>query len=255
MYKNLTVGAVIPAHDEEENIGAVVSSLLQLRTVKGSPIIDDLVVCDNASTDRTARLAQRAGARVAHEPIPGYGRACLTALEALQPVDAILFVDGDQAFDTAQSRDLLDAIAAGADLVIGSRALGRMEPGALSVPQIAGNRLASLLIRLLWRVRVSDLGPFRAVRSEALQNLDMCDTAYGWTVEMQVKAIQSRIRMIEIPVDTRRRRFGKSKVGGTVRGVIGAGVGILTMIFRLWIRGPAPISTAPHPRGRKEEST
>ena len=245
MYGNLTVGAVIPAHDEEQNIGPVVRALLDLRTNSGLRVIDDLVVCDNASVDETAQQARQAGARVAREPTPGYGRACLTAIAALQPVDVVLFVDGDQAFDVRQSLNLLAPITTGADLVIGSRVLGRMEPGALSAPQIAGNRVAGLLIRLLWRARITDLGPFRAIRADALRRLEMQDTAYGWTVEMQVKAIQSKIRMVETPVDTRRRRFGKSKVGGTLRGVIGAGVGILSTIFGLWIRGWTPASTAP----------
>ena len=244
MYGNLTVGAVIPAHDEEQNIGPVAGSLLDLVTESGLPLIDDLVVCDNASTDETALRARQAGARVVREPTPGYGRACLTAIAALKPVDVVLFVDGDQAFDVRQSLDLLAPIAAGADLAIGSRVLGRMEPGALSAPQIAGNRVASLLIRLLWRTRITDLGPFRAIRTTALRRLEMQDAAYGWTVEMQVKAILSGMRMVETPVDTRRRRFGKSKVGGTVRGVIGAGVGILSMIFSLWIRGWTPSATA-----------
>ena len=251
MYKNLTVGAVIPAHDEEDNIGPVVRALLDLRTESGLPVIDDLVVCDNASTDETALRARRSGARVAREPTPGYGRACLTAIAALKPVDVVLFVDGDQAFHVRQSLDLLAPIATGADLVIGSRVLGRMEPGALSLPQIAGNRVASLLIRLLWRARITDLGPFRAIRTDALRRLEMRDTAYGWTVEMQVKAIQTRMRMVETPVDTRRRRFGKSKVGGTVRGVIGAGIGILSMIFGLWIRGRTPDSRAPVRHGKE----
>jgi len=252
MYENLTVGAVIPAHDEEDNIGPVVRALLDLRTASGLRVIDDLVVCDNASTDETALRARQAGARVAHDPTPGYGRACLTAIAALNPVDAVLFVDGDQAFDVRQSLDLLAPIASGADLVIGSRVLGRMEPGALSFPQIAGNRVASLLIRLLWRARITDLGPFRAIRTDALRSLKMQDKAYGWTVEMQVKAIQSRIHMIEVPVATRRRRFGKSKVGGTVRGVIGAGVGILSMIFGLWIRGWTPDSPKPVRHGKEK---
>ena len=108
-----------------------------------------------------------------------------------------------------------------------------MEPGALSPPQVAGNRVASLLIRLLWGRRVTDLGPFRAIRADALRRLDMRDTAYGWTVEMQIKAIQMHMRIVETPVDSRRRRFGRSKVGGTVKGVIGASVGILGMILRL----------------------
>ena len=235
MHKNLTVGAVIPAHNEADNIGAVVTGLLDLRTEAGHRVIDDLVVCDNASTDETAARSREAGARVAVEPLRGYGIACQKAISALQPVDVVLFVDGDQVFDAGQSLDLLKAVSDGADLAIGSRVLGRMEPGALSLPQIAGNRVASWLVHLLWGHRITDLGPFRAIRADALRRLDMRDTAYGWTVEMQVKAIQSKMRLVETPVDTRRRRCGKSKVGGTVRGVIGASAGILSMIFRLWI--------------------
>lgn len=233
MYEGLTVGAVIPARDEAENIGEVVGGLLALRTEAGRRVMDDVVVCDNGSTDATAERARAAGARVIVERTPGYGRACLTALAALRPVDVILFVDGDQSCDPRQALVLLRATADGADLVIGSRVLGRMEPGALSPPQIAGNRVASLLIRLLWGHTVTDLGPFRAVRADALRRLDMRDTAYGWTVEMQIKAIQMRMRIVETPVDSRRRRFGRSKVGGTVKGVVGASVGILGMIVRL----------------------
>ena len=150
MYKNLSVGAVIPACNEEDNIGAVVTALLDLRMDAGHRVIDDLVVCDNGSTDATAQRAQAAGARMVVEGTPGYGMACLTAIAALHPVDVVLFVDGDQSFEVRQSLDLLAVIADGADLAIGSRALGRREPGALSMPQIAGNRVAGLLIRLLW---------------------------------------------------------------------------------------------------------
>lgn len=239
MYAGLSVGAVIPARDEAENIGAVVAELLGLRTDAGEHVIDDLVVCDNGSADGTAERARAAGARVAVERTPGYGRACLTAIAALRPVDVVLFVDGDQSCEVGQALDLLHAVAAGADLVIGSRALGRMEPGALTPPQIAGNRVASLLIRFLWGRTVTDLGPFRAIRSDALRQVGMRDTAYGWTVEMQIKAIQGRLRLVEVPVSSRRRRYGRSKVGGTVRGVIGASVGILGMILRLRRRGAA----------------
>ena len=142
----------------------------------------------------------------------------------------------DRSFDAAQGLGLLEAVAGGADLAIGSRALGRREPGALSWPQIAGNRVASLLIHLLWGVAVTDLGPYRAIRSQALRLLEMQDRTYGWTVEMQVKANQHGLRVVEVPVDALRRRFGRSKVGGTLRGVVGAGVGILSMIARLRLR-------------------
>lgn len=240
MYKGLSVGAVIPACNEEDNVGAVVGALLDLRTDAGSRIVDDVVVCDNGSTDATSRRARVAGARVVVEEKAGYGRACLTAIAALHPVDVILFVDGDQSFEIRQALDLLGAIADGADLAIGSRTLGRMEPGALSMPQIVGNRVASLLIRLLWGQVVTDLGPFRAIRADALRRLDMRDLAYGWTVEMQVKAIQLNMRVVETPVNALRRRFGISKVGGTLKGVVGASIGILGMIAALRCRRVDP---------------
>lgn len=233
MYRGMSVGAVIPARDEEDNIADVVADLLRLRTGTQTPIVAEVVVCDNGSADATASRARAAGARVVHEPTPGYGAACLAALAALKPVDAVLFVDGDQAFDVRQSLRLLDALAEGADLAIGSRAHGRMEKGALTAPQIVGNRVAGALIRLFWGQRVSDLGPFRAIRTGALRQLGMQDRAYGWTVEMQVKAIQRGLRIVEKPVDSLRRRHGTSKVGGTVAGVIGASAGILGMIVRL----------------------
>ncbi len=231
---------VVPARDEERNVGAVVGDLLALRGDGGGPLVDDFVVCDNGSTDATAERASAAGARVVREETLGYGIACLTALGALRPVDVVLFTDGDRSFVAGQCVRLLDAIADGADFAVGSRALGRREPGALSPPQILGNRLAGFLIRVLWGRRVTDLGPYRAIRADALSRLDMRDRAYGWTVEMQVKAIQHRLRMVEAPVDTTRRRFGVSKVGGTVRGVVGAGVGILSTIARLRWRQPPP---------------
>ncbi len=229
----MTVGVVVPARDEERNIGPVVSDLLALRDDRGLRVVDDFVVCDNGSTDATATRAQEAGARTVRQDTPGYGLACLTALAQLRPVDIVLFTDGDRSFEAMQGLGLLAAVAGGADLAIGSRTLGRREPGALSAPQIAGNRVAGLLIRLLWGAAVTDLGPYRAIRAEALRRLDMRDRTYGWTVEMQVKAIQQGLRVVEVPVDTLRRRFGRSKVGGTVRGVVGASLGILSMIARL----------------------
>lgn len=237
---------MIPAHNEVQNIGPVVRALRALSVGGGGPVFDDVVVCDNQSCDGTARRALSAGARVVFEPTPGYGLACQTALLALWPVDAVLFVDGDQAFEVRQATDLLEALADGADLVIGSRVLGRCESGAMSAAQVIGNRTASLLIQLLWRRSVSDLGPFRAIRSGALRRLEMCDKAYGWTVEMQVKAIIHGLRVVEVPVDTRRRRHGQSKIGGTLRGVLGASAGILSTIARLRARALPP-SAAPRP--------
>ena len=236
MIGDLSVGVVIPARDEEENIASVVEGLRALRNANEDCLLDDIVVCDNSSNDTTAQRAIDAGARVVSERKPGYGIACLTAIAALKPVDVVLFVDGDQAFDVTQSVLLLHAIKRGADLVIGSRVLGDMEPGALSLPQIVGNRVAGLLIRLLWRHKTTDLGPFRAINSDALARLRMSDETYGWTVEMQIKAIKSKMTVVEVPVDTLRRRHGKSKIGGTIRGVVGASVGILGMILKLAIQ-------------------
>ena len=233
MYKGYRVGAVAPARDEERDIGVVVGELLALADEHGRPLIDDFVVCDNGSRDATAERAREAGARVVRQRTPGYGIACLSALEALEPVDMVLFTDGDRSFQAADSLKLLEAVAAGADLAIGSRTLGRMEPGALSAAQLLGNRLAGFLIKRLWRREVTDLGPYRAIRMEALKRLNMQDRTFGWTVEMQVKAIQQGLVVVEAPVDTMRRRFGKSKVGGSLKGAIGAGVGILSMIAAL----------------------
>ena len=233
MYEGMTIGAVIPARDEAGNIGSVVADLLALRNASGQRLVDQCVVCDNGSSDATAAEAREADASVVAQPTPGYGIACLTAIEALQPADIVLFVDGDGSCRVAEAIDLLAAIAAGADLAIGSRVMGSAEAGALSLPQRAGNRVAAFLIKVLWEAKVTDLGPFRAIRQTALQRIDMQDRAFGWTVEMQVKAIQQGLSVAEVPVDTLRRRFGKSKVGGTLRGVVGASVGILSMIARL----------------------
>jgi len=154
---------------------------------------------------------------------------------ALAPADVVLFTDGDGSFVAGQAESLLAEVAGGADLVIGSRVHGRAEAGALSLPQVAGNRVAALLIRVLWGQRISDLGPYRAIRTGSLRRIAMEDRAYGWTVEMQIKAIQHGLKVVEIPVDTRRRRYGRSKVGGTIRGVAGASAGILGKIARLWV--------------------
>ena len=232
MYRGMTVGAAIPALDEEASVGRVVDALRRLANDDGSPVIDDVVVCDNGSSDATAKRAEEAGARVVRENRRGYGSACLAAVAGLRSPDVVLFADADHAFHAADAPRLLDRIAAGADLAVGSRALGRREPGALTRSQEAGNRVAAAMIRRLWGQPVTDLGPYRAIRADALAALGMRDAAYGWTVEMQVKAIQRGFRVVEVPVDTR-ARIGKSKISGTVRGVVGAGFGILSTIARL----------------------
>ena len=236
MQDGLQVGVVIPARDEQGHIGAVVAELLALRDARGRALIDHCVVCDNGSRDATAERARAGGATVVAEPARGYGAACLAALAALPPADLILFADGDGSFKAAQAPALLEALAAGADLAIGSRSLGVAEAGALSAAQRLGNRLAAWLIARLWGAHVTDLGPYRAIRADALSALDMRDRAYGWTVEMQVKAIMQGMRVVEVPVDTLPRRYGKSKVGGSLRGVVGASAGILWTIAVLRLR-------------------
>ena len=230
MYRT---AAIIPARDEEQAIATVVTCLKQLRDDRGEPLIDVIVVCDNGSRDHTADIACRAGATVVQQPVAGYGLACLTAIDALQDVDCLLFVDGDNAFAVEQAGPLIEAVERGADLAIGSRVLGTMTPGALTFPQQFGNRLASFLIRRLWDANITDLGPYRAISYLAYQRLEMRDRRFGWTVEMQVKAIQRGMNVVELPVDTR-RRLGRSKISGTLRGTVGAAVGILSMIARLW---------------------
>ncbi len=232
MYRNLRVGVVIPALNEEQSIALVVTGLRALCNEDQSTVVDELVVCDNGSTDATALRARDAGASVVHEPERGYGKACLAALGALQRSDVTLFIDGDHAFDPAQATTLLDGIANGADLVIGSRSLGHTAQHALAPGQALGNHIICTVIRRLWGQRVTDLGPYRAIRVQALARLNMTDTRFGWTVEMQVKALQLGLKMIEIPVDTR-VRIGTSKISGTLRGAILASSGILYMIFKL----------------------
>lgn len=232
MYRGMIVGVAIPALNEAQSVGLVVGDLLALRNEDESRIVDEVVVCDNGSTDATAERAAEAGARVVQEAQPGYGRACLAAIGALAPSDIVLFTDADHAFHAAQATRLLSIISAGADLAIGSRTLGKQDRGALTRSQKAGNWVATTLIRLLWGQRVTDLGPYRAIRSKALAQLDMRDLAFGWTVEMQVKAIQHGLKTVEAPVDTR-QRIGQSKISGTLRGAVGAGCGILGMIAKL----------------------
>ncbi len=231
---------IIPALNEAPSIGRVIDGLLALSVSDGHEpslrVVDDVVVGDNGSTDDTAAIAHRAGAQVVTETDPGYGSACLAALSAPVEKDIVVFVDGDHSVVADELTTLLDPIVEGADIVIGSRTLGNCHKGALSIPQRFGNRVAGILIRVLWNTKVTDLGPFRAVTNEALSKIGMQDRRFGWTVEMQVRAIQLTLKMVEVPVTTR-VRIGKSKIGGTVKGVIGASQGILGTIFKLYLKG------------------
>jgi glycosyltransferase involved in cell wall biosynthesis len=222
----LTVDAVIPALDEADSLGAVLDAL-------PSPPVRRVVVADNGSTDATAEVARERGATVVLEPRRGYGAACLKALEALaaDPPDVVLFLDADLSDDPAQAGAVLSPILEGRfDLVVGSRVLGEREPGALSPHARFGNWLATRLLAALYGARYTDLGPFRAIRYDALMALEMKDKDFGWTVEMQVKAARRGLRHTEVPVRYR-RRVGRSKISGTVGGSVRAGVKILATVF------------------------
>ena len=235
MYQNQTVAVVIPALNEEQSIERVVGGLRDLQdTNTCQPLIDDIVVCDNGSTDATALLAKQAGARVVFESEPGYGAACLAAISALRSPDIVVFVDADHSVVSEDVPSLLAPFGLGADLVIGSRALGDQQRGALTFQQKFGNWLASTLINILWKHPFTDLGPFRAVTFRCLNGLNMQDRAFGWTVEMQVKAIQNQYHVSEVPVSTL-KRMGRSKISGTISGTIGAAKGIFGMIFKLYL--------------------
>ncbi len=241
MYKTFTVAVIIPAFNERDSIECVVAEIKALTATDGSPLVDDIVVCDNDSNDGTGEIARTAGARVIHEPRRGYGSACLAAISSLEKPDIVVFVDGDHSVVVTEMPELLSVIVAGNDLVIGSRVADKQESSALTLPQKVGNVMASSLIRLLWGEPVTDLGPFRAIRYPALLALNMQDQRYGWTVEMQVKAIQAKMRITEVPVSTL-RRIGVSKISGTFKGVIGAATGIFGTIFKLWLQQKKPVA-------------
>ncbi|MGF1651129.1 MAG: glycosyltransferase family 2 protein [Hyphomicrobiaceae bacterium] len=220
-----TVAVVVPVLNEAAALPSVIAGVPDWVRL--------IVVADNGSTDGSGAIARKLGATVIVEPRRGYGSACLAALAALPPeIEIIVFMDGDASDDGSEMASLVRPIASGkADFVLGSRVLGERERGALTPQQIFGNWLACLLIRIIWRHRFTDLGPYRAIRHTALTQLRMADRDYGWTVEMQVKAVRQGLKLLEVPVRYR-RRIGTSKVSGTVRGVIGAGAKILYIIFR-----------------------
>lgn len=225
----MNVAVVIPALDEERSIGQVVRGMTH-------PAIRQVIVGDNGSTDRTGQVAADAGADVVMIGERGYGAACAGALRMVRPeIETILFVDGDGSDDPAEVDLLLASIRNGeADLVIGSRTLGSVEKGALTPQQRFGNWLATRLILLLFGHRYTDLGPFRAIRRQTLDEIDMQDRRYGWTVEMQIRALQIGARVTEVPV-TYRKRIGQSKISGTVSGVVRAGWWILWTITKYGI--------------------
>ena len=224
-----TVDVVVPALDEERSLPKVLRDL-------PSGLVREVVVVDNGSSDGTAEVARSAGATVIREPRKGYGSACLAGLAHLgagpRPPDVVVFLDADYSDHPDELPRLLEPIRdEGADLVIGSRTLGRREPGALLPQARFGNAIAGCLVRLLYGVRFTDLGPFRAVRWPALDRLEMEDRDFGWTVEMQVKAARLGMTIREVPVSYR-RRIGRSKISGTLAGGLRAGWKILYTIAR-----------------------
>lgn len=231
-----TIGVVIPALNEEATIGDQVREILAMAKESHLPAcIAQVIVVDNGSDDRTAERAAAAGATVVAEPRRGYGRACYSGVLAAGNADLIVQMDGDRSDRFDELPLLLRPLLAGeADLVIGSRTLGGYEPGSLLPQQIVGNWLAARLLRLLYGVRLTDIGPFRIIRRDDLLVLGMREMTYGWSVEMIARAARHGLRVCEVPVTYRRRAGGESKVSGNLRASARAGGRIIATILRCW---------------------
>jgi glycosyltransferase involved in cell wall biosynthesis len=222
-----SVSVVIPALNEAESIGSVVRSMPRDQ-------IAECIVVDNESTDATAQAARAAGARVVNSP-RGYGAACAAgASAALATSDVLVFLDGDGSDDVSAMHQLVGPIESGdADFVIGSRTRGRAEPGSLNGAQVFAAKLIGTLVKMLYGFRYTDMGPFRAIRRECLEAMQMREMTYGWNLEMQIKALKMGLRVVEIPVDYRCRIGGESKVSGNMWASVKAGVRILGVLVRV----------------------
>ena len=221
------ISVIIPVFNEQDAIEKVIGDI-------PSHLLTEIIVVDNGSTDQTAKLAAAMGARIVRENRRGYGSACLAGIAATNNPDIVVFLDGDYSDHPNEMPDLIAPILENrADLVIGSRVLGNSEPGALMIQARFGNRLATSLIKILFEVSYTDLGPFRAIRYRALRDLNMRDKTFGWTVEMQVKAAKQALKIQEMPVSYR-KRIGVSKITGTLKGTLKAGWKILFTIFKYW---------------------
>jgi len=223
------VSVVIPTHNEAQSIGRVLADL-------PADLVTEVLVVDSNSTDGTPEIAAKLGARVLHEPRRGYGRACLTGLGGASRPDIVIFLDGDYSDRPGELPLLLAPIIEGrADITLGSRLGKQSVRGALPWHQAFGNHLAAGLIRMLYKVDISDLGPFRAARADVLRALALEETTYGWAVEIILKGALGRFRIVEVPVSYY-PRIGKSKISGTLRGTVGAGWFILSLIVRYYFR-------------------
>lgn len=239
--ENSRYALIIPALNEAESVGLVLEQIprgLFLQTI----------VVDNGSQDSTAAVARAAGAQVVNEPRRGYGQACLAGLASLRPeVSAVAFMDADLSDDPADLAALARCFERGGwDLVVGSRVLGEAETGSLTPVQRFGNWLSTRLIRAIWRVSFTDLGPLRMLSRDALRRLGLRDRSFGWNIEMQAKAARLHLKVTEIPVSYRRRQGGRSKISGTARGSLRAGIKILWTLYVCW-RMKAGAKYAPRP--------
>ena len=226
---HLRVSVVIPTHNEAQSIGRVLADL-------PADIVTEVIVVDSNSHDGTPEIAARMGARVVQEPRRGYGRACLTGLAAANSPDVVVFLDGDYSDRPSELPLLLAPITEGrTDITLGSRLQGRRSVGALPWHQAFGNRLAAGLINVLYGLKISDLGPFRAARADVLRALALEETTYGWAVEMILKGSLAGFRVVEVPVSYH-PRIGKSKISGTLKGTVGAAWFILSLIVRYYFR-------------------
>lgn len=219
---------IIPAFNESKSIGKVIADIPDMVT--------EIIVVDNASSDKTGDFAKEKGATVLRENRKGYGYSCLKGMDYISKKakehDIIVFLDGDYSDFPAELKLLVSPIiSSGFDMVIGTRVLGERQKGSMLFQQIAGNWLATTLIKLIYNAHFTDLGPFRAITWNALQKINMKDKTFGWTVEMQVKAAKHNLKFTEIPVSYR-KRIGVSKVSGTIKGTILAGYKILLTIFK-----------------------
>lgn len=220
---------IIPAFNEERSIGKVLADIPM-------DVVQEVVVVDNNSTDATFAEAQKGGATVLKQPIQGYGSACLKGIEYFcsqnEKPDIVVFMDADYSDHPDELPNVIAPILHDKmDMVIGSRALGPRERGSMTPQQVFGNWLACTLMRIMYKARYTDLGPFRAITWPALMQIEMKDPNYGWTVEMQLKALKHKLRHTEVPV-TYRKRIGTSKIAGTLKGTVMAGYKIITTIFK-----------------------